>query len=1039
VKELINLHGGTIHAESEPGKGTSFIVSIPTGRRHIPADRTGAERTLSSATPVAEAYIEEAMRWIPGESESVKVEPGASTHSPPRLIDQSPSRILLADDNYDMREYVKRILSSRWTVEAVSDGKSVLEAARAHAPDLILSDVMMPGLNGFELLRELRSDPRTRKVPVILLSARAGEESRIEGLEAGADDYLVKPFSARELVARVESNLKLQRLRLEATELEAALRAEAERRAREAEEKQKILETLLAHVPEGITMVAGPPDFPIVANSRMAEELIGRPAATLRDIPVGQHAESYGIFLKDGVTGPRPEQLPLYRAMHYGETITDEEWVIKRPDGESITVVVNVVPIRDSRGSIIGALNCWRDITERKRTEEALRESEELLQTMTRSVPSIIWSATADGRITFHNRQWLEYTGLTPAENEQDWATRVLHPDDYERCIKAWQNALATGEDYAIEIRNRRADGVYRWFLTRAVPHRDSTGQIVSWFGSTTDIHDNKLTEEKLRQSEERFRQAADAANALIYEVDLLSGETAVVYGLERVTGYDPGETIATSGWWHSLIHPEDLPGHLSQLKRNLERGGAYLTEYRIRHKDGSWRNVQDNGLATQNSDGKTIRLVGAITDITDRKRAEEERERILAAEREAREAADSASRAKDEFLATISHELRTPLNAMFGWARLLSERRLDDETMARGLKSIGQNAKAQAQLIEDLLDVSRIISGKFRLKVEPVQVARVIEAAIDSVRPAADAKEVSLEISLDPDAGPVSGDAGRLQQVVWNLLSNGVKFTPKGGRVQVRLSRKDTYIEIEVSDNGQGIKLEFLPFVFDRFRQADGSTTRAHGGLGLGLAIVRHITELHGGSVAADSPGIDRGATFTVRLPLMTTQSKPGEGKRDNLSASSKVSHARGQAQSLDGVKVLIVDDDLEALLLLSTALTHNGAYVKTASSAEEGFTHVKEWRPDVIVSDIGMPSEDGYSFIKQVRAWSNNDGGSIPAVALTAYASANDRMKAIDSGYQIHLSKPVEPLELIAAVAGLTGRGYAPSAGSDLGAEGA
>jgi CheY-like chemotaxis protein len=254
-----------------------------------------------------------------------------------------------------------------------------------------------------------------------------------------------------------------------------------------------------------------------------------------------------------------------------------------------------------------------------------------------------------------------------------------------------------------------------------------------------------------------------------------------------------------------------------------------------------------------------------------------------------------------------------------------------------------------------------------------------------------------------------------------------------------VRLSRKDTYIEIEVSDNGQGIKLEFLPFVFDRFRQADGSTTRAHGGLGLGLAIVRHITELHGGSVAADSPGIDRGATFTVRLPLMTTQSKPGEGKRDNLSASSKVSHARGQAQSLDGVKVLIVDDDLEALLLLSTALTHNGAYVKTASSAEEGFTHVKEWRPDVIVSDIGMPSEDGYSFIKQVRAWSNNDGGSIPAVALTAYASANDRMKAIDSGYQIHLSKPVEPLELIAAVAGLTGRGYAPSAGSDLGAEGA
>jgi signal transduction histidine kinase/CheY-like chemotaxis protein len=406
--------------------------------------------------------------------------------------------------------------------------------------------------------------------------------------------------------------------------------------------------------------------------------------------------------------------------------------------------------------------------------------------------------------------------------------------------------------------------------------------------------------------------------------------------------------------------------------------------------------------------------------------------------EKKRAEALMELDRAKTAFFSNVSHEFRTPLNAMFGWARLLSERRLDEETIARGLKSIGQNAKAQAQLIEDLLDVSRIISGKFRLKVEPVQVAPVIEAAIDSIRPAADAKGVRIQFSSDHDAGPVSGDAGRIQQVVWNLLSNAVKFTPNGGRVEVRLSRAGSHVEIEVSDTGQGIGAEFLPFVFDRFRQADGSTTRTHGGLGLGLAIVRHIAELHGGSVAANSPGIGHGAIFTVRLPLMTIEKKPSDAKSAVPSVTNEVAPASAHTQSLEGVKVLIVDDDLEALLLLSTALTHSGAYVKTASSVEEGFTHVKEWRPDVIVSDIAMPSEDGYSFIKRVRAWSSGDGGWIPAVALTAYARAEDRMKAIDSGYQIHVPKPVEPLELITAVASLIGQHRDHTPAGDPGQDG-
>jgi CheY-like chemotaxis protein len=291
-------------------------------------------------------------------------------------------------------------------------------------------------------------------------------------------------------------------------------------------------------------------------------------------------------------------------------------------------------------------------------------------------------------------------------------------------------------------------------------------------------------------------------------------------------------------------------------------------------------------------------------------------------------------------------------------------------------------------------------------------------------VRPTADAKGVRLEVILDPDAGPVSGDAGRLQQVVWNLLANAVKFTPKGGRVQVRLMRIDSHIELEVSDTGQGITREFLPYVFDRFRQADGSTTRLHTGLGLGLAIVRHIVELHGGSVDADSPGKNSGATFTIRLPLMVTHRKGSGEDRVHPTVDREVASHFQPSSTLEGVKVLIVDDEPESLLLLSTVLTQCGASVKTAASAEEGFARVKEWRPDVIVSDIGMPGEDGYSFMKRVKTWNRKAGTWIPAVALTAYARAEDRMKALASGYQIHVPKPVEPAELIAVLISLVER---------------
>jgi PAS domain S-box-containing protein len=376
---------------------------------------------------------------------------------------------------------------------------------------------------------------------------------------------------------------------------------------------------------------------------------------------------------------------------------------------------------------------------------------------------------------------------------------------------------------------------------------------------------------------------------------------------------------------------------------------------------------------------------------------------------------AQRVNRVKDEFLATLSHELRTPLNAILGWARLLRMGKLEEAARARALETIERNAEAQAQLIEDLLDVSRIISGKFRVEVRPVNMPKVTEAAIDAVRLAAEAKAIALlpQIEAVPQ---LAGDPTRLQQVVWNLLSNAIKFTPKGGRVEVRLCCVDSHVELTVTDNGPGIRTDFLPYVFDRFRQADGTTTRAHAGLGLGLAIVRHLVELHGGSVRAHSDGEGRGAVFAVRLPVAAVRVKAADEPRALVNGD-------GLGEPLRGLRVLVVDDELDARELVAAVLAEAGAEVTAVGSVPEALEWVQRCRPDVLVSDIGMPLEDGYSLIKKVRAMEKTLG-RIPAAALTAYASVQDRTKALLAGYSSHLPKPIEPAELTAVVANLAGR---------------
>ena len=477
---------------------------------------------------------------------------------------------------------------------------------------------------------------------------------------------------------------------------------------------------------------------------------------------------------------------------------------------------------------------------------------------------------------------------------------------------------------------------------------------------------------------------------------------------------------------FYSIIHPEDRDRTRKAVEECVYGGKRYDIQYRTVSPSGQVRWIRATGRTFFNEKQEPVRFDGTTQDVTEERKRAEERDALLKSEQAARLEVERTSRMKDEFLATLSHELRTPLNAILGWSQLLrreSHAENDKQTLDEGLSVIERNARAQTQLIEDLLDMSRIVSGKIRLDVQPVQVASFINAAIETVMPAADAKGIRIHKVLDGYAGPVSGDPNRLQQVVWNLLSNAIKFTPRGGRIQVLLERVNSHIEISVADSGQGIRPEFLPHVFERFRQADASTTRSHGGLGLGLSIVKQLVELHGGTIRAASPGEGQGSTFTVLLPVQVVHQAPGEPGRAHPRAA-RTSSPAADCSSLAGLKVLVVDDDADARTLIRKLLEECDATVLTAASASEALPLIETEKPDVLLSDIGMPETDGYDFLRQVRALGPERGGKIPAIALTAFARSEDRTRALLSGFMVHVAKPVEPQELVATVASVAGR---------------
>ena len=734
VHELVRLHGGSMSVHSSFGQGSTFEVAIPLGTRHLPAEQLGAALAAPEVRGAA-PFVQEALRWLPS-NEGEEDPPLSATLSfsdVPPVPRDADVRVLVVDDNADMRDYVVRLLQPRWQVLHAADGAQALQLVRKSAPSLVITDVMMPNLDGFGLLRELRRDPRTASLPIIMLSARAGEEAHVEGLEAGADDYLVKPFSARELIARVSTHLQL-----------AALR-------RKAEGERQRLYDIFMQAPLPVAVLTGPDLVFEVANDPYCE-LVGRSGLV-------------GVRLVDAFpeASAREAVTQLQRAFDAGE--------VHR---------VHELPV------------------------------------------------------------WLRRDGVV-------------------------------------------SEGVFSYV---AQPFFDSHGRAAGVIAAATEVTDGVLA-----------RRRIDAL----------------------------------------------------------------------------------------------------------------------------RKTAEDANRAKDEFLSTLSHELRTPLNAMVGWSTLLRTGTVPASQRDKALETIERNARIQARLVEDMLDLARIEQGKLVLSVAPLELVSVVEAAIDAVRPAAEAKQIRLQPVLDSRA-TIIGDADRLQQVVWNLLSNAIKFTPRGGRVQIRLRREQSQVEVVVADNGQGIASDFLPHIFDRFRQADSTFTRRAGGLGLGLAIVRSLVELHGGEVTAHSDGAGSGATFVVRLPMapLLADSRPSPTPRERTEA---VTPSFERPPELEGLDILVVDDEPETRELLEFLLEQCGARVSTAADARTAYALVRERSFDILISDVGMPEEDGYSLIQKLRALGGN-AELMPALALTAYARSEDRTQALRAGFHMHLAKPIDPAELLVVLETLVRR---------------
>jgi PAS domain S-box-containing protein len=621
------------------------------------------------------------------------------------------------------------------------------------------------------------------------------------------------------------------------------------------------------------------------------------------------------------------------------------------------------------------------------------------------NAPDPVFVSDLQGKILLANEAVSELLGFREDEVLEQSLSRFVSLGEARELMVALREVVERGVTRNVRLNPRSASGERIPTTLNASALRGPEGGVIGVIGILRDMRE---LDKARAYAESLIKNAPDPVFVSDLQGKILQANDAVY----TLLGFRTAEVVEQS--LSRFITVEETREFMAALREVVARGVTRNARLNPRTASGEIIPTTLNASALRDADGTVIGAIGILRDM----RAYE---RVVRDLEESRRKLDEANRAKDEFLATLSHELRTPLNAILGWARLLRSGTLDGAGSSRGPEVIERNTRVLAQLIDDLLDVSRIITGKLRLNIQSADLATVIMSATEAVQAAADAKGIQLEVSLDPDLGRVSADPDRLQQVVWNLLTNAIKFTPMGGRVEIRLEGTDSVVRLTVTDTGKGIRPELLPFVFDRFRQGETSTGRQHGGLGLGLAIVRHIVELHGGLVRAESAGEGRGAIFTVDLPFAATPIAAVTPKRGRPSVESEAS---GRLVSLEGLRVLIVDDEADARELMRMILRSSGAEVTAAACAEEALEQLEQWHPDVLVSDIGLPGDDGYVLIQKLRSWEAERGQSIPALAVTAYARAEDRSRALSAGFQMHVVKPLEPADLVAAIYNLVSK---------------
>ncbi|AKT37978.1 PAS domain S-box protein [Chondromyces crocatus] len=799
----------------------------------------------------------------------------------------------------------------------------------------------------------------------------------------------------------------------------AALAMENARLFREVEGQRARLYELFRQAPVAIAILRGPTHIVELNNPRMDRicgplDRIGKPLS-----------EAMPELVEQGYVALMDEAYQTGQAK-----VGIEQYVLidREGDGRMEGVYVDFVdqPMRNAAGEVEAIIHVSFDVTERvlarqrmEMLDEEARQSEERFRATFEQAAVGVSLTAPDGRMVLANQKFADILGYSTEELSTKDFRELTHPDDLALSNLSMEQLLS-GEVKAATLEKRyvRKDGRPVWATVSTSLVRRATGEPDHFIAIVEDITARKEAEAARALFEELVETSKDVIGFATPQGQVLYLNSAGC----RLLGL-AGRSEARARTLVDCIGPESLHRALDEMLPAVLDGAVWEGELTVRNvKTGEVIPVHQTTLAIRGEGGATRAVAIVARDLREQKRLESERGELLAREKRARAAAEEANELKDHFLATVSHELRTPLNAIMGWTRMLRAGHLPPERHARALETVERNAKAQAQLVEDLLDISRIMSGKLRIEVHPLDLIGVLETALETVRPGAEAKHLTLQTSLGHGAMTVLGDAARLQQVIWNLLSNAIKFTPQGGTVMVRMVRDEGTVALEIEDTGQGIAPDFLPHVFDRFRQAEDSITRSHGGLGLGLAIVKSLVELHGGTIHAESAGEGMGARFSVRLPCVKTREQPPE--RGSVPPSGLEGHEGDCPPEIRGMRILVVDDEPDARELLVTMLERCGATVVAAASAAEALEAVGRMRPDLLLADIAMPGEDGYSLIRKVRRLRQEQGSRTLAVALTAHARSEDRTRALRAGFNMHVPKPIDPAELVAVIASLAPR---------------